>query len=416
MTYQIQSLKNRKNYDPIQDLLLKISFVVNKIKKDSNKTLNILLLSEQYIYSYLKKNTDSKIEYLQNDDTESLLKLMESIEESSKKVDLVIGIGVQEVLQSKLNTIDYRKVINKLHVISESAVWLFPTADPNNIHSWAVNRDKGRDLSEPWDFVSEIGTYKIHARNAYTPLVLISDKYLFIDRKILVRNKDMKIIHKSKNNHFSRVLKYKKSIIKFSLNQDLEKAKLLNNESIFLNKLSIFTKILLRLPLKIKYSNGSYVSYLKRKYIEGMVLTEIKNIESTDLLLSHFLDLSIKYSENHLFMNDMRPWNIVWDGKKCHFIDFEYSSEFDDDNSKYPQIVYFFAVAHLISKKLDSTFWSPDQVIDYLNAHTSFRSEPDRYYSDMWLRLPNYRRELLKISFNDIEVGFSQLIDTLGVK
>ena len=416
MNYQRQSLKNRKNFDPIQDLLLKISFVVNKIKKDSNKTLNIFLLSEQYIYSYLKKNTDSKIEYLETDDTESLLKLMESIEESSKKFDLVIGIGVQEVLQSKLNTVDYRKVINKLHVISESVVWLFPTADPNNIHSWAVNREKGRDLCEPWDFVSEIGTYKIHARNAYAPLVLISNKYLFIDRKILLRNKYMKIIHKSKNNHFGRVLKYKKLIIKFSLNQDLEKAKLLNNESIFLNKLSIFTKILLRLPLKIKYSNGSYVSYLKRKYIEGVVLTEIKDIESTDLLLSHFLDLSIKYSENHLFMNDMRPWNIVWDGKKCHFIDFEYSSEFDDDNSKYPQIVYFFAVAHLISKKLDSTFWSPDQVIDYLNTHTSFRSEPDRYYSDMWLRLPNYRRELLKISFNDIEVGFSELIDLLGVK
>ena len=416
MNYQRQSVKNRKNHDPNQDLLLKISFVVNKIKKDSNRTLNILLLSEQYIYSYLKKNSDSKIEYLETYDTESLLKLMESIEESSKKFDLVIGIGVQEVLQSKLNTIDYRNVINKLHVISESVMWLFPTANSSNIHSWAVNRDDGRDLTDLWDLVSEIGTYKVHARNAYTPLVLISDKYLFIDRKILVRNKDMKIIHKSKNSYYLIVLKYKKLIIKLSLNQDLEKAKLLNNEFIFYNKLSIFTKILLRLPLKIKYSKGSYVSYLKRKYIKGVVLTEIKNIESTDLLLSHFLDLSMRYSKNQLFMNDLRPWNIVWDGKKCHFIDFEYSSEFDDDNSRYPQIVYFFAVAHLISKKLDSTFWSPDQVIDYLNTHTSFRSEPDRYYSDMWLKLPNYRRELLKISFNDIEVGFSELIDTLGVK
>lgn len=416
MNLQRKLLKNRKNYNLIQDLLLKISFVVDKIEKDSNKKLHILLLSEQYIYSYLKKNSNSKIEYLETYNTESLLKLTESIEESSKIFDIVIGIGAQEVLQSKLNIIDYRKLINKLHVISDSVMWLFPTADPNNIHSWAVNKEYGKDLIELWDLVSEIGTYKIHARNAYTPLVLISDKYLFIGRKILVRNKDMKIIHKSRNNHYGVVVKYKKLIIKLSLNQDLEKARLLNNESIFLNKLSIFTKIRLRLPLKIKYSNGSYVSYLRRKFIEGVALTEIKDIESTDLLLSHFLDLSIKYSENHLFMNDLRPWNIVWDGKKCHFIDFEYSSEFDDDNSRYPQIVYFFAIAHLISKKLDSTFWSPDQVIDYLNTHTSFRSEPDEYYSDMWLRLPNYRRELLKIAFNDIEVGFSEFIDLLGVK
>lgn len=416
MKLQRKLLKNRKNYNPIQDLLLKISFVVDKIEKDSNKTLHILLLSEQYIYSYLKKNSNSKIEYLETYNTESLLKLTESIEESSKIFDIVIGIGAQEVLQSKLNTIDYRKVINKLHVISDSVMWLFPTADPNNIHSWAVNKEYGKDLIELWDLVSEIGTYKIHARNAYTPLVLISDKYLFIGRKILVRNKDIKIIYKSKNNYYSIVVKYKKLIIKLCLNQDSEKAKLLDNEYIFLNKLSIFTKIRLRLPLKIKYFDGSYVSYLKRKYIEGVALTEIKDIESTDLLLSHFLDLSIKYSENHLFMNDLRPWNIIWDGKKCHFIDFEYSSEFDDDNSRYPQIVYFFAIAHLISKKLDSIFWSPDQVIDYLNTHTSFRSEPDEYYSDMWLRLPNYRRELLKISFNDIEVGFSEFIDLLGVK
>ena len=211
-------------------------------------------------------------------------------------------------------------------------------------------------------------------------------------------------------------MKYKKLIIKISLSQDKEKIKLMYNESIFINKLSVLTKIRLRLPLKIQYFTGSYVSYSKRKYIEGVPLTEIKDIESTDLLLSHFLDLTIKYSENHLFMNDLRPWNIIWDGKKCHFIDFEHSSELDDDNSKYPQIVYLFAVAHFISKKLDSTFWSPDQVIDFLNTHTSFRSEPDKYYSDMCLGLPNYSRELLKISFNDIEVGFSELIDILGVK
>jgi hypothetical protein len=416
MNYQRQLLKNRKNHDPIKDLLLKISFVVDQMKKDSNKTLNILLLSDQYIYSNLKKNSDSKIEFLETYDTESQLKLMQSIEESSKRFDLVIGIGAQEVLQSKLNTIDYKKVINKLHVISESVMWLFPTADPNNVNSWAINSDYGRDLSELWDFVSEIGTYKIHARNAYAPLVLISDKYLFIGKKILVSNKDIKIIYKSKNNYYCIVVKYKKLIIKISLSQDKEKIKLMYNESIFINKLSVLTKIRLRLPLKIQYFTGSYVSYSKRKYIEGVPLTEIKDIESTDLLLSHFLDLTIKYSENHLFMNDLRPWNIIWDGKKCHFIDFEYSSEFDDDNSRYPQIVYFFAVAHLISKKLDSTFWSPDQVIDFLNTHTSFRSEPDKYYSDMWLGLPNYSRELLKISFNDIEVGFSELIDILGVK
>jgi hypothetical protein len=341
---------------------------------------------------------------------------MQSIEESSKRFDLVIGIGAQEVLQSKLNIIDYKKVINKLHVISESVMWLFPTADPNNVNSWAINSDYGRDLSELWDFVSEIGTYKIHARNAYAPLVLISDKYLFIGKKILVSNKDIKIIYKSKNNYYCIVVKYKKLIIKISLRQDKEKAKLMYNESIFINKLSVLTKIRLRLPLKIQYFTGSYVSYSKRKYIEGVPLTEIKDIESTDLLLSHFLDLTIKYSENHLFMNDLRPWNIIWDGKKCHFIDFEHSSELDDDNSKYPQIVYLFAVAHFISKKLDSTFWSPDQVIDFLNTHTSFRSEPDKYYSDMWLGLPNYSHELLKISFNDIEVGFSELIDILGVK
>ena len=47
MNYQRQLLKNRKNHDPIKDLLLKISFVVDQMKKDSNKTLNIKNVEEK---------------------------------------------------------------------------------------------------------------------------------------------------------------------------------------------------------------------------------------------------------------------------------------------------------------------------------------------------------------------------------
>jgi len=409
-------LKVKKKYDPPQDLLLQISLVISKIKKNINRTPNILLLSDQIIYSYVKEDTSLTVKYIENNDSHNLLTQLDSSKKSNLIFDLVIGIGTQEVLQSKLNVENYRAIINKFYNISESVIWLVPVADPNNINSWALSDDYGRDFIERWNFISDLGMFKSHIRNSYSPLVVFSKKYLFLGNEVLVNNKNAKIIYRSNNDYYCLVVKLRKKIIKINLVQDLEKAKLLNNEFVFLKKISFVTKIRLRLPLQIGYFSGSYVNLLTRKYIKGKVLTEIKEVKSTDSILLNFLDLCRRFARNHLFLNDLRPWNIVWDGKKCYFIDFESASEFDNDNSTYPQIVYFFAVAHFISNKLDSSYWSPDKVIDFLNTRTSFRTEPEVYYSDMWFKLSNYPTELSRINFSDINVGFTELMDLLGAK
>ncbi len=414
--HQNYMLKDKKKYDPPQDLLLQISSVISKIKKNINRTPNILLLSDRKIYSYVKKDTGLSVKYIENNDSHKLFTQLDSSQKSDLLFDLVIGIGTQEVLQSKLNVENYRAIINQFYQISESVIWLVPVTDPNNINSWALSKDYGRDFIELWNFVSDLGIFKSHIRNSYSPLVVFSKKYLFLGNKLLVNNKNTKIIYKSNNDYYGLVVKFKKKIIKINLVQDLEKSKLLNNEFVFLKKLSFVTKIRLRLPIQIGFFSGSYVNHLTRKHIKGKVLTEVKEVKSIDSLLFNFLDLCRRFAGNHLFLNDLRPWNIVWNGKKCYFIDFENASEFDNDNSTYPQIVYFFAVAHFISHKLDSSFWSPDKVIDFLNTQTSFRTEPEVYYSDMWLKLPNYPTELSRINFNDINVGFTELMDLLGAK
>jgi serine/threonine-protein kinase RIO1 len=130
-------------------------------------------------------------------------------------------------------------------------------------------------------------------------------------------------------------------------------------------------------------------------------------------MLKEFIKLCRKFSKAKIYHNDMRPWNILWNGKKCVFIDFEYSSKYDQDTSNYPQILYFFAIANYIKKLDQLKIWDIEYIIQQ-NSEYLHSNEAHKLFYTSWEKISAVSlSELLKIDYFDVKKGFKQLLELL---
>ena len=211
---------------------------------------------------------------------------------------------------------------------------------------------------------------------------------------------------------FSRVYLIKNKLYKVSL-LDSDGYSSVSREFEFLGSLRLIDKIKLRIPTKVILNKGLTFDTLQKKKINGIGLHEIKTISDSHKMLIEFIKLCRKFSKAKIYHNDIRPWNILWDGKKCVFIDFENSSRSDQDVSNFPQILLFFAIANYIKRSDRKKIWGIEDIIQQ-NSEYLYSNEARKLFYNSWEKISIVSiNELLAIDYCDVKTGFKQLIELL---
>lgn len=418
LNYNLVKSKLRKDsiLDPISFLNSDLQNVIEEIQKEKNTKINLLVFNNKPLYFKLKENHRFKIEHIDSIQLDYFFDSFILSKIKTNNYDLIVGIGLQEQLMANKTSGAYKNLIENLHRISETVIWQIPLHDVNGMFNWAIKDENYIEFSNSWDFLSQIGSYKTNTRSIKTPFLLMSKKYFYHNTKLYCKNKNLELLHRSNRKNSAIVVKVNNKVIKCVLLNNPQKSSLLIDEFNFLNSKSWFSKLRLNLPPVYGLYQDSYIACSSRKFLSGIQLDNLTPSTSKEQILQAFLTTCIKYAKNNIFLNDLRPWNVLWDGKECKFIDFEYASNYDQDVDNYPQIIYFFAVANYIENDFYTNSWDPKILIDILNYHTSFRSEPDKYYNNMWVSLPKYSKEVRSISYKDLKSGFLQLVNILGEK
>lgn len=109
-------------------------------------------------------------------------------------------------------------------------------------------------------------------------------------------------------------------------------------EARFLSSASQDECALLRLPRILRFEPGRCVNTLVREKVPGSPITETDG-EARAEVIAAVIDLAQRYSRAGIFHNDVRPWNVLWDGNQASFIDFAGVADFEDDTEGLPQIL-----------------------------------------------------------------------------
>ena len=323
------------------------------------------------------------------------------------KYDILLGLTPIYRFLTDLNFDRQRVFFEYVFKNIDSALWLLPKNDTRNPLNIYLSSQKDLDFYRNYDYVIESAKVRVNFNSEYS--LLYTSKILLLINCTFYKNDLVKII-RSTGSIFSRVYLIKNEMYKVSLSNSNSDSSV-EKEFQFLTNLRLIVKIQLRIPKQIVYNKGLTFDLLQRKKINGIDLHKIETIQDPHKILKDFIRLCRKFSKARIYHNDIRPWNVLWDGKKCVFIDFENSSRFDQDVSNYPQILYFFAMASYIIRSDQSKIWDIEDIIKQNNEYLYSNRDHKLFYAS-WEKISIVGlNELLTIDYCDVKKGFKQLIE-----
>lgn len=326
------------------------------------------------------------------------------------KYDILFCLTPMYRLLTDLNFIKQKIFFEYVLKNIDTAFWLLPENDERNPLNIYLPSQKNLDFYINYDYVVELAKAKIDFSSAEYPILYTSKTFLLINCRFYKDN--FGNIIRNTGSIFSRVYLIKNKLYKVGLSSS-NGVSSVSREFEFLINLRLIDKIKLRIPVKVVLTKGLVFDLLQRKKIDGIALHEIKTISDPLKILQEYIKLCRKFSKARIYHNDIRPWNILWDGKKCVFIDFENSSKFDQDVSNFPQILYFFAMANYIIKSDRLKIWDIEEIIQQ-NSEYLYSNEAHKLFYNSWekISIVSYE-EILSIDYSDVKKGFKQLIELL---
>jgi hypothetical protein len=326
------------------------------------------------------------------------------------KYDILLSLTPMYKLLTDLNFNAQKVFFEYMLKNIDTAFWLIPKNDDRNPLDIYLPSQKDLDFYINYDYVFELARVKIAFDSAEYPILYTSKTVLLINCRFY-KNDFGKFICNA-GSIFSRVYLIKNKLYKVSLSNS-DGYSSVSREFEFLSNLRLIDKIKLRIPMKVVLNKGLAFDSLQRKKINGIGLHEIKTISDSDKMLKEFIKLCRKFSKARIYHNDIRPWNILWNGKKCVFIDFENSSRSDQDVSNFPQILLFFAIANYIKKSDRIKIWGIEDIIQQ-NSEYLCSNEARKLFYNSWEKISIVSiNELLAINYCDVKTGFKQLIQLL---
>ena len=371
----------------------KITFITWDI--DDHRDLEILINKSQF----------------SNEISNKFMKLSAFGNLAETKYDILLCLMPMHRLLSDLNLIKQETFFKYVLKNIESAFWILPRNDESNPLNMYFTQHQYLDFYTKYSYIREVTRVKIIKSGSAYPLVYTSNTLAFIDNNFYSNNNLE--IYQNSGSLFSRIYLYKNKLRKVTLTDNNGNSGTFEEYN-FMNNLSKWNRIKLRIPLGVSLDKGIMFDSFGRSKLDGIDLIKIKNDNNSDKILTSFVKLSRRYSKANIYHNDLRPWNVLWNGRNCVFIDFENSSTIDRDVSGFPQILYFFSVANFIKQPYRQRIWNMEHIIQQNGSYLLGYNEVQKLICTPWEKISRVSvKELLAVDYCDVKKGFKELIELL---
>lgn len=322
-------------------------YVTHALSKQGHTIFTIEWERENFEFMELLKATDPSFSKVTN----TFIELDKIADAKNLDFDLAISLGSLEHIYRCLNLTQQKNLFECVANQSKAAIWSLPIFENGAHWNWALP-DEPLSAFENQQYLGEIGWYALHSRGEKRPLILSSNIYVWNSDAFYKLGDGTRIDDHPFTDglsRFRRRYKVKDALIKSEIHSlDSGDSSEIFNEVAFLSKNKKRVMKRLQLPKVLYIKKGRWISQFSRELIQGDRLDEVLNLTNRREILASFIELCGNLARVGIFPNDLRPWNILWDGKKCSFIDFSNTSETDKDVANVPQFICFLAITNYI--------------------------------------------------------------------
>ena len=246
------------------------------------------------------------------------------------------------------------------------------------------------EISDNFAFVSEISPSEVPSES---PILVASDSWLFVG-DTWHRDGDLHLVKRSGNSQDFEArsacfLTNDDRVIKTDLvNTDYFERSPILREALFLLKANKNTARQPGFPTLSGFSHGQAVVTSVREVVPGSTQQHGAALAESGLCTS-LVELCRTYAQSGLFHNDLRPWNVLWDGDVARLIDFADTSTRDADTMGLPQVVALIGTLLYFRGfpiRADEAF-SGDLVELLLGPDLDVHSLPASLFDGPWLSL-----------------------------
>lgn len=264
-----------------------------------------------------------------------IVHLAELAEESGPP-NMIVFLGSLNRLRRTLLPIDYRNLLTWLRDNCDIAVLSAPRDPiaPGFVDFGPYNVE---EIVTTFPYVMEF-TSPTTCRSLVPPRLIVSRRWLW-DSGSWQKVDDAPRWHQTRLAGRKTLEPHKSVILKQdAVSVDYNEVSDVTREARFLSSVSQKQRESLGLPKLFSHQSGRCINTLTREKVLGEVITRSCDYP-TDQVITSLIQLAARYSQAGLFHNDIRPWNVLWDGNRIAFIDFAGVAELEDDTEGLPQVL-----------------------------------------------------------------------------
>lgn len=192
---------------------------------------------------------------------------------------------------------------------------------------------RARELFGKFAYVGEVSVADLTDAEHRDPLLAVSDHHL-VSRSFHVPGAALCAIGRADARDSARVRTFLAGadrIVKVeAVSEDYFERSQVSGEARFLDGIDAQTRRALSLPRTLAVDRGAAVVSLVREAIPGVAFEDVPGLQRAHVM-AEVLREAARFAAQGLFHNDLRPWNVVWNGETCRFVDFADTSTWDDD-------------------------------------------------------------------------------------
>ncbi len=298
--------------------------------------------------------------------------------------------------------------MNQLQGSAQSVIMLLPRREVSPEFDYK-SVYASRELVSRFKFFHEL-----ESKDTLNPVIFASDSF-YLDREKIVSAFDIEVFPSTvlgNENESVRTWIGKSGLLHKSelASVDFFERSQVAQEGNFLSQFQMDNPGSRFFPRLEKVSYGRAIVESVRELVPGRVLNEqdYGNLQVIEL----FHSACLRFSSKGFFHNDLRPWNLLFDGSKIELIDFSDTSKRDSDMTGLRQIEgYIGTVLVLMGKMriLPVNFASTIKgLVDAKFSH--------HQWSEMWLNLPvNIDYSKLMLLDNPKEI-VQEVMNVIGAK
>ena len=228
--------------------------------------------------------------------------------------------------------------------------------------------------------------HELESKDTLNPVIFASDSF-YLDQEKIVTAFDIEVFPSTvlgNENESVRTWIGKSGLLHKSelASVDFFERSQVAQEGYFLNQFQVESQESSFFPRLETVRYGRAIVESVRELLPGRVLHE--NDYGNQQIIELFHSACLRFSRKSFFHNDLRPWNLLFDGSKIELIDFADTSKRDNDLTGLHQIEGYIGTALVLMGKmkiLPGNFASTiKSLIDAKFSH--------HQWSEMWLNLP----------------------------